>query len=110
MPVLIDDATLLKNRREINVRLSYRQKIIGDQFTITPFTLLAHERRTLVDAGLCFTVKNRFRASYALRVNELKSVIVLDADLTKKWSIGIGYDRSSLVSDNNFDFSLRYRR
>lgn len=106
----INDATLLKNKREVNVNLSYRQRITGDQFTITPFVLLAHERSTLIDAGLCFTVMNRFRASYALRVNELKSVIVLDADVTKNWSIGVAYDRSSLVSDNNIDLVLRFRR
>ena len=106
----VENAILLKNRREVNVSLSYRQNIIGEQFTIAPFVLLAHERSALIDAGLCFAVKNKFRASYALRVNELKSVILLDADVTKKWSIGVSYDRSSLVSDNNFDFVLRFRR
>ena len=45
-----------------------------------------------------------------LTVNELKSVILLDADMKKKWSIGVSHDRSSLVSDNNFDFVLRFRR
>ncbi|MBN8788171.1 MAG: type IX secretion system membrane protein PorP/SprF [Terrimonas sp.] len=102
-------ATLLRNHREVNINLSYRQNI-GGQFAITPFTLLAHERNTLIDAGLCFTVFNRIRASYALRVNELKSVITLDADIYKGWSAGVAYDRSSLVSDNNFDLVVRYRR
>lgn len=101
-------ATLLRNHREININLSYRQNI-GRQFAITPFLLLANERSTLIDAGLCFTVFNRINASYALRVNELKSVIVLDANVYQGWSIGIAYDRSSLVSDNNLDFVLRYR-
>jgi len=101
-------ATLLRNHREINISLSYRQNI-GRQFAITPFVLLANERSTLMDAGLCFTLFNRINASYALRVNELKSVIVLDANVYKGWSIGMAYDRSSLVSDNNFDFVVRHR-
>lgn len=99
---------MLRNYREINISLSYRQNI-GRQFAITPFVLLANERSTLMDAGLCFTLFNRINASYALRVNELKSVIVLDANVYKGWSIGMAYDRSSLVSDNNFDFVVRHR-
>jgi len=91
------------------VNLGYRQNI-GSWFAVTPFVLLAHERSTLIDAGLCFTLLNRINASYALRVNELKSVIVLDANVYKGWSIGIAYDRSSLVSDNNFDFVVRFRK
>ena len=105
----VEGATLLKNHREINVNLSYRQNI-GSQFAITPFVLLAHERNTLIDAGLSFLLFKRCTASYALRINELKSVFVLDVNVFKGWSIGLGYDRSSLVSDNNFDFVLRYRR
>jgi len=105
----IEGATLLKNQHEVNFNVSYRQPV-GGNFSVTPFVLLAHERNTLIDAGLCFTVFNIVRASYALRVNELKSVIVVDADVYKGWSIGVGYDRSSLVSDNNIDFVIRYRR
>ncbi len=105
----VEGATLLKNRKEINTNLSYRQPF-GKQFSITPFVLLAHERSTLIDAGLSFSFFNTINASYALRVNELKSVIVLDAKVTKNWSLGIAYDRSSLVADNNFDFVIRYRR
>lgn len=105
----VEGATLLKNKKEINTNVSYRQPF-GKQFSITPFVLLAHERSTLIDAGLSFSFFNTINASYALRVNELKSVIVLDAKVTKNWSLGIAYDRSSLVADNNFDFVLRYRR
>jgi type IX secretion system PorP/SprF family membrane protein len=105
----IDGSTLLKNHREFNVNLSYQQNI-GRQFAITPFVLLANERSTLIDAGLSFSLLNKVRASYALRVNELKSVITLDVDVYKGFSVGVAYDRSSLVSDNNFDFVLRYRR
>lgn len=105
----IEDATLLQNHRELNFNLSYR-KNIGRYFAVTPFLLLAHERSTLTDAGLCFTVIEKVRASYALRVNELKSVIALDAAIYKGWSIGMAYDRSSLVSDNNLDFVIRYKR
>jgi hypothetical protein len=72
--------------------------------------LLAKERSTLIDAGLSFLLLNKIRAAYALRVNELKSVIILDVDVYKGFSVGVAYDRSSLVSDNNFDFVLRYRR
>lgn len=104
-----EGAVLLRDHREINVNLGYRQNI-GSWFAVTPFVLLAHERSTLIDAGLCFTLLNRINASYALRVNELKSVIVLDANVYKGWSIGIACDRSSLVSDNNFDFVVRFRK
>lgn len=105
----IAGSTLLKNHREFNVDVSYRQNI-GRQFAITPFLLLANERSTLIDAGLSFSLLNKIRASYALRVNELKSVITLDVDVYKGVSIGLAYDRSSLVSDKNFDVVLRYRR
>lgn len=105
----INGSTLLKNHREFNVNLSYQQNI-GRQFAITPFVLLANERSTLIDAGLSFLLFNKVRAAYALRVNELKSVITLDLDVYKGFSVGLGYDRSSLVSDNNFDFVVRYRR
>lgn len=104
----LEDVDLIKNRREINVNVSYRQNF-GNQFAVTPFVLLAHERSTLIDAGLGFSFFNTVNASYALRINELKSVIVLDANVTKKWSVGIAYDRSSLVSDNNFDLVMRYK-
>lgn len=102
-------STLLKNHREFNVNLSYQQNI-GSRFAITPFVLLANERSTLIDAGLSFSLLNRIRAGYALRVNELKSVITLDSDLFKGFSVGVAYDRSSLVSDKNFDLVVRYRR
>jgi hypothetical protein len=105
----IEGSTLLKNHREFNLNLSYQQNI-GRQFAITPFVLLANERSTLIDAGLSFLLLNKIRAAYALRVNELKSVIILDVDVYKGFSVGVAYDRSSLVSDNNFDFVLRYRR
>jgi hypothetical protein len=105
----IEGSTLLKNHREFNLNLSYQQNI-GRQFAITPFVLLAKERSTLIDAGLSFLLLNKIRAAYALRVNELKSVIILDVDVYKGFSVGVAYDRSSLVSDNNFDFVLRYRR
>jgi len=104
-----DGSTLLKNHREFNINLSYQQNI-GSQFSITPFMLLANERTTLIDAGLSFSLLNRIRAGYALRVNELKSVITFDADLYKGFSVGVAYDRSSLVSDKNFDLVVRYRR
>lgn len=104
-----DDAILLKNHREMNLNLSYRMNI-GRPLAVTPFVLLAHERNTLIDAGISFTLFNRIDASYALRVNELKSVIVLDAQVYKGWSLGLAYDRSSLVSDHNFDLVLRYRK
>lgn len=104
-----EGAVLLKDHREVNIDLSYRQPL-GKRFAITPFVLLLNERNTLIDAGLNFTLLNKINASYALRVNELKSVIVLDAAIYKGWSIGIGYDRSDLVSDNNVDLVIRYRR
>lgn len=105
----IAGSTLLKNHREFNVHVSYQQNI-GNRFALTPFMLLANERSTLIDAGLSFLVLNKIRAAYALRVNELKSVLTLDVDVYKGVSIGMAYDRSSLVSDNNFDVVLRYRR
>lgn len=105
----IDEATLLKNHREVNFHLNYRQNI-GRNFAVTPFLLLAHERNTLIDGGLAFSLFNRLTASYALRLNELKSVIVLDAKIYKGWSVGLGYDRSALVSDQNVDFVIRYKR
>lgn len=105
----IAGSTLLKNYREFNVHVSYQQNI-GNHFALTPFMLLANERSTLIDAGLSFLVLNKIRAAYALRVNELKSVLTLDVDVYKGVSIGMAYDRSSLVSDNNFDVVLRYRR
>lgn len=104
-----EDAELLKNHREMNVNFSYRINI-GRPLAVSPFLLLAHERNTRIDAGLCFTLFNRVDASYALRVNELKSIITLDTPLYKAWSIGLAYDRSSLVSDHNFDLLLRYRK
>lgn len=102
-------STLLKNHREFNINVGYQQNI-GRQFAITPFVLLTNERSTLIDAGLSFLLLNKIRAGYALRVNELKSVITLDVDVYKGLNIGVSYDRSSLVSDNNFDFVIRYRR
>ncbi len=105
----LEGATLLKNHREINVHLSYQQPI-GQQFAITPFLLLARERNTMIDAGMSLSFFNTARVSYALRVNELKSVIAIDVDVAKRWSIGAAYDRSSLVSDHNLDLVLRYRR
>ena len=105
----IENATLLKNHREVNVNLSYQQNI-GKKFSVTPFLLLANERSTLIDAGLSFSAFKFVSASYTLRVNELKSVITLNVDVDKHFSVGIAYDRSDLVSDNNFDFVLRYRR
>ncbi|GAA4440522.1 hypothetical protein GCM10023091_24280 [Ravibacter arvi] len=104
-----DGATLLKNHREFNINLSYQQ-YIGRQFSVTPFVLLANERRTLIDTGLSFALADKIRASYALRVNELKSVITLDAELYKGFGVGASYDRSSLVSDKNFDLIIWYRR
>lgn len=105
----LEDAVLIKNHFEINAHLAYKQNF-GKQFSVTPFLLLANERSTLIDAGLSFSMFNRLQAAYALRVNELKSVITLNVGLSKNFSMGAAYDRSGLVSDHNVDFVLRYRR
>lgn len=105
----VEGAALLKNHREFNAHLSYQQNL-GKWLAITPFLLLANERSTLIDAGVSFSAFSKVKLSYALRVNELKSVITLDVALCKGLSAGLAYDRSSLVSDNNIDFVLRYRR
>ncbi len=105
----LEGVALIQNRREINVNLSYQQGFTNN-FSITPFVLLMHERNTIADAGLYFSIFKRYHISYALRINELRSIVALNIEQNKYFSFGVAFDRSDLVSDIHWDFVVRYSR
>ena len=104
-----DNAVLIQNRKELNFNLSYRQNL-GQNFQITPLLLVNRERNTLINAGLSVNAFKKLNVSYILRLNQLRGIYGLDFTLPKGLSVGLSLDRSVLMSDNNFDFVLRYRK
>lgn len=104
-----DNSAIIQNRREMNFNLSYQQNI-GTKFHVTPLVLVNMERNTLINAGLAVSAFNKLNVSYILRLNQLRGIYGLDFNVAKGLSLGLSMDRSLLMSDNNFDFVLRYRK
>jgi hypothetical protein len=102
------NAVLIKNKRAwvFNASCLFN---IGPHVQLAPFSLIRRERNWMFDAGVYVSALKRIRASYALRVKELRHIYTIDCRATKRLFLGLSFDHSRLLPDNNLDVALKYQ-
>lgn len=98
---------ILINQREFYVNTSYLFQI-KDKFEIEPFLLYRKELTSELDIGLRLGFFKRMNAAYQLRLIQLRHIFTLQGHISKSLSIGLAFDYSKLINDNNLDAVIRY--
>lgn len=103
----LDDAEIIRSQRAVVMHTSYDFTIMK-HITLAPYFMLHTEMNTEIDAGLFLSLFDRVNASYLLRINELRSIFMLEVRAYKGLSLGGTYDTSPLFPDNHIDIFARY--
>jgi type IX secretion system PorP/SprF family membrane protein len=105
----VDGEDLIKDWREFYVNGSYTFIIGDDHFRISPNILYMSERDIEMDVGVNVGIYEVVDVSYALRAFELRNIVGARVALWKRYQLGGAVDFSSVFSDTNVDFMIRYR-
>lgn len=104
--VKIGDVELTGNHNDWYADLSYTFTV--SKFRLTPYLFGYMHRKTGIDAGLNFGMKDRFDVSYAFRLKELRSIFSARVYVYGGWHLGAAIDTGGLYSDNNLDLLAGY--
>lgn len=103
----LEGSDIINTKRVVVLNTSYDFHI-GQKVTLAPYVLFYQETRNELDAGLFFSYAKMLNASYLLRVNELRSIFTVESRIINGFSLGVSYDTSPLLPDNNLDIFVRY--
>lgn len=103
-----EGAVLIRNKRAYVFNTSYLFNI-GRHFKVAPFALVRWERAWASDAGVYASAFNFVKVSYAFRVKELRHIYAIDCRTLKNLFLGVSFDTSRLIPDNNLDVVLKYQ-
>jgi len=106
--VSIDGFPIITNHRELNFLIGGDIELIRN-FTVSPFTMVRHERSFRFDGGLSLGYKNRVELTYIMRVLEARNILALRTGITKKLFMGVSADFSLVSTDINTDLQVLYK-
>lgn len=97
-----DGDYIILNQREFYFFSSYLFHF-GDHFMAKPHILLRHELSTEADLGVNVSFFRVIDAGYQVRLLRLRHVFSLSANVSRRWKVGVAFDKSPLFSDYNAD-------